>query len=206
MRRVLPWLMFLVMEAVLISLGVWQLQRKDWKEELLAMRARNAALPALPLSSDTQISATMEYRRVKFACAFTAAGQYLVEGFDEAKNIASRRYVKCVSPLNIVVDLGWIAPDARMQSEPAMMVAGRLRFWPEQSSAQALGGIQPVGPKNFAAPVAPFYVQQGDALPQPPPNNHFAYAIQWFIFAGVLCVIFMLFQRWQKLAPRPPGA
>jgi surfeit locus 1 family protein len=207
MRRTIPWLMFVLMEITLISLGMWQLERKEWKEALIAQIARNAEQPAFAFASADQVTPDMEYRRVNFVCAYKLADEYSVDGFDAAKRMAKRRYVKCSAPAHIVVDLGWHANASDVDAATGVIaVAGRIRLWPEQSRAQALGNIKLVGPQNFTAPVASFYVQTGDALPPPPPNNHFAYAVQWFIFAGVLGVIFALFQWWQRLAPKAPGA
>jgi surfeit locus 1 family protein len=207
MRRAIPWLMFVVMEITLLSLGVWQLQRKDWKEALIAQIARNAEQPTFALISTEQVTPDMEYRRVTFDCTYKLSDQYSVDGFDANKQIAKRRYVKCSAPATIVVDLGWSALTSAMAGSAGQIaVAGRVRHWTLPSAAQALGGIELVSPKNFAAPVAAFYVQNGDGLPPPLPNNHFAYAIQWFLFAGVLAVIFALFQRRQKLAPTGSGA
>jgi surfeit locus 1 family protein len=207
MRRAIPWLMFVLMEITLVSLGVWQLQRKDWKEALLAQMARNAEQPAFALSRPDQVTTDMEYARVNFVCAYKLSDQYSVEGFDAAAKIAKRRYIKCSRPAAIVVDLGWhaAAPDV-VGGAALVTVSGRIRHWTAPSAAQALGGIKLVSPKDFTAPVAPFYVQAGDALPPPLPNNHLAYAMQWGLFAGVLAIIFVLFQRRQRLAPPPSGA
>jgi surfeit locus 1 family protein len=207
MRRVIPFIMFLLMEITLISLGVWQLQRKEWKEAILASREKNANLPAFFLSHSNQVTPDMEYRRVNTLCFYRPTDTYSMEGFDEKSAIATRWFVKCSGPSQVVIDLGWGSKTSPLYGGAAIApVSGRIRHWPLQSAAQAMGGIKPISPKNFVAPVAAFYVQSGDTLPPPPANNHFAYAMQWFIFAGVLLVIFTIWARRQRLAPLGSGA
>ena len=67
---------------VLIGLGTWQVQRKAWKEALIAslterLAAPPSALPA-PKSWDTLDAADDEYRRVQFSAQFDYAGDALV--------------------------------------------------------------------------------------------------------------------------------
>jgi len=81
-----PWVTLLIPAvlafAVLIGLGTWQIQRKAWKEGLIAaLNAQLAAPPvALPASSawgrlDRQAE---EYRRVTFRATFDNADEALV--------------------------------------------------------------------------------------------------------------------------------
>ena len=60
--------------AVLVSLGVWQLQRKAWKEGLIATMSQRAVarpidLPA-PAAWDSLMPAADEFRRVKLRAQF----------------------------------------------------------------------------------------------------------------------------------------
>jgi surfeit locus 1 family protein len=59
--------------AILIGLGVWQLQRKDWKEALLASLAQRLSAPpvALPPSRDwAQLGPDDEFLRVTLTATF----------------------------------------------------------------------------------------------------------------------------------------
>ncbi len=68
--------------VVLIALGTWQIQRKAWKEALIAALTERVAAPprALPQAKDWPKldRATDEYRRVKFTASFDNAREALV--------------------------------------------------------------------------------------------------------------------------------
>jgi surfeit locus 1 family protein len=68
--------------AVLIGLGVWQIERKAWKEGLIASLTERLATPpmALPGASDwSQLDrAADEYRHVKFTAVFDNGREALV--------------------------------------------------------------------------------------------------------------------------------
>jgi surfeit locus 1 family protein len=68
--------------VVLIGLGTWQIQRKAWKEALIASLTTQLAAPpvALPASADwpNLDPAHQEYQRVKFSAQFDYADEALV--------------------------------------------------------------------------------------------------------------------------------
>ena len=66
--------------AVLIGLGIWQIQRKAWKENLIAsLTARVAAAPEpLPASWPHLDQTSNEYRRVQFTAEFDHRREALV--------------------------------------------------------------------------------------------------------------------------------
>jgi surfeit locus 1 family protein len=70
--------------AALIALGTWQIQRKAWKEGLIAVLTERLAAPpqVLPAARSwpSLDRAADEYRRVKFAAAFDYADEALVYG------------------------------------------------------------------------------------------------------------------------------
>ena len=55
--------------AILISLGVWQLQRLRWKEDLLRRVAALQTAPARPLEAVLRAGGDLDYVRVRFDCA-----------------------------------------------------------------------------------------------------------------------------------------
>ena len=69
---------------VLIGLGTWQVERKAWKEALIAALTERLAVPpqALPAPATWQNldPASDEYRHVKFAAVFDHAAEALVYG------------------------------------------------------------------------------------------------------------------------------
>ena len=58
----------LVCLAILIGLGVWQLQRLKWKEGLLARVAALQAAPARPLADALKAGGELDFIRVAFDC------------------------------------------------------------------------------------------------------------------------------------------
>ena len=68
--------------AVLIALGTWQIERKAWKEGLIALLTERLAAPsrALPLAADwAKLEPTRdEYRRVRFAATLDNDREALV--------------------------------------------------------------------------------------------------------------------------------
>jgi surfeit locus 1 family protein len=224
MRRAIPLIMFLLMEITLISLGVWQLQRKDWKEALLRQRLVSAQAPLLNLKKNDIANEKIAYRHVVFTCLYDGFSSVVVSGFDEASNIADRNYIVCnfKDAPSLVVRSKWTKHDrAKLVGQPKVTfvsgplllvqtVKGRLLPWPSQSFYDSWVGSgydrQAYWRSKRKMPIASYFVQIGDALPPPPANNHFAYAMQWFIFAGVFLVIFTIWARRQRLAPPGAGA
>jgi surfeit locus 1 family protein len=58
----------LVGVAILIGLGVWQLQRLKWKEDLLARVAALKTAPARPLDQVLKAGGDLDFVRVSFTC------------------------------------------------------------------------------------------------------------------------------------------
>jgi len=70
--------------AVLVALGTWQIERKAWKEELIATLTERLAAPASALPAPSTWpsldQASDEYRRVKFSATFDHGKESLVYG------------------------------------------------------------------------------------------------------------------------------
>jgi surfeit locus 1 family protein len=134
--------------AVLIALGTWQVERKAWKEALIAsLTERLAASPqALPLAKDWPKldRGGNEYRRVKFMARFDNAREALVFAAASAfrPDVTAPGYwvftpARLADGSIVVVNRGFI-PDARRdpKSRPqgqiaeAIEITGALR-WPD---------------------------------------------------------------------------
>ena len=100
--------------TVLVGLGVWQLQRLEWKEGIIADRTARLAQPAVPLA-DVPADGwqTYEMRRV------TAEGRFLHDRSLElaSKSFGGRPGVHIVTPLRladdsgtVLIDRGWAPP------------------------------------------------------------------------------------------------
>ena len=225
MRRILPLIMFLLMEALLISLGVWQLERKAWKEALLADLDAAARRPLLLIASADELAQASLFQRVRVDCVHDALLSKPEEGFDEKSAIARREYLPCrlkggttliartrwqvVSSATEGPKVAFITRDSQL--ERVTTISGRLYPMRRLSFLDRMAGPtidsadywRSAG--KLSGTIAPVLLNEGGTLPPPPANNHFAYAVQWFLFAGVLGVIFALYQWRQRLAPTPPA-
>lgn len=143
----LPGAVVAVAFAALIALGVWQLERKAWKDDLIATLAQRMTAPPAPLPSREQwheIATADEFRRVSVRGQFASAREARV--FSGSAGL--REDVKgpgyfAFAPLRladgsiVVVNRGHVDhrnPDASLKPialpERAVDIAGALR-WPE---------------------------------------------------------------------------
>src|SRR5271168_5337360 len=180
--------------AVLIALGTWQIERKAWKENLIAsLTARLAAppeaLPAPKTWSDLD-RASNEYRRVEFGAEFDYGHEALVYGAASAfrPDVSGPGYwvftpARLADGSVVMVNRGFVPQDlANPAARPGghmngpIQITGTLR-WPDSRSWFSPGDDPAHNlwflrdPASIAAAkglreVAPFYVEQ--EAPAPP--------------------------------------
>ncbi|MGN6569885.1 MAG: SURF1 family protein [Pseudolabrys sp.] len=183
-------LIMLVCLAILIGLGVWQLQRKVWKENLIAaMTSRlNAAPQPLPQDSAATQDAD-EFRRVAFTATFAPGEEALVytPGSALRSDIKGPGYFvfapgKLADGRIVAVDRGFVPLDrkdkatrAQGESNGPVNVVGVLR-WPESRGLftpadDVKGNVWYLRDQTAMAAakkwgtVAPFYVDQEEPVP-----------------------------------------
>ena len=187
-RLIVPALVAIAGLAVLISLGMWQLDRKAWKEDLIASLNRQiaAAPEALPSSSARPglTRGNSEFRRVSLRADFIkdAPPAYVYSGGSPLRaDIKSPGYfvfapARLPDGETIVVNRGYVPMDR--VHEPASGstdIVGYVR-WPEQpswfiSEHDAKGDIWFARDPGAMAqvrgwgPVAPFYIVQESPAP-----------------------------------------
>jgi surfeit locus 1 family protein len=163
----LPTLLVAAAVATMIGLGIWQLQRAEWKEALIAqLDAANASVR--PETRDCR----------------PVAPPIVRAGHNRSQESGYSYIVTCADAAGLTVDLGWSQrPDAIRSILPATRFTGRIV---RRGNAPALLVVDP--------PVAPL---QPSAVPTAAelPNNHRLYAIQWFFFAAAAGVIYVLALR-----------
>lgn len=184
MRRklpILPTLFVMVAVATMIGLGVWQLERLHQKEAMLVRyqaAQASAAEVAWPIAGGDAMQAAL-YHRSKLDCS-SVSGMTTVSGRNATGEAGLAHVAQCRLPNGDVVPvaLGW----SRNPASPGWS-GGRVSGW-----------IAP-GPKLVADPAQAGL--DGNARPDPNdiPNNHLAYAVQWFFFALVALVIYGLALR-----------
>ena len=104
--------------AVLLGLGTWQLQRLEWKRDLIAERDAQLEVPAIALPDPVEAPEVLEFRRVTLSGRFLHAGELHQGGRTHRKQVGFH----LVTPLllddgrTLLVDRGWVPPEKR---EPA---------------------------------------------------------------------------------------
>ncbi|MFC3173535.1 SURF1 family protein [Novosphingobium bradum] len=190
---ILPTLVVLIAVGIMIRLGFWQIDRLHQKEAMLARFAAaetmagevawTAPAPGQD-QADAGLSAANLYRRSTVDCR-SVGGLKSVSGEDDKGHAGYAHVADCVlaDGSHAPVVMGWSqAPQA-----------------PQWGGGVATGMIAP-GPRLVADP--PLAGLAPNARPDPGniPNNHLSYAVQWFAFAGVALVIYVLALR-KRLRP-----
>jgi surfeit locus 1 family protein len=210
----LPAVMTLVMLAILIGLGIWQLQRREWKRAILDQMDAAERSPALAMSD-----APSPFQKVRLEGHLRGDLQALYQF--EIRN--GQPGAQLVVPLEragkptVLVDLGYI-PDSAPHPFPVTDAAVEGFIRPAEQ-AGTFSGTDDLTHRHFytldpavigrtlgVADVAPFILvalapATSGQVPEPshvlprPANDHLSYALTWFGFAVTLSIIFLLYAR-----------
>lgn len=177
---VIPTVLVLLAIGVMIRLGLWQLDRMHEKEVLLARYAAAPAMSAdVPFPQDEKAAEPVLYRHSRVDCR-SVAEPTAKAGHNLQGENGMAHYVTCttVDGGKAQVVLGWSRDPSPVQ-------------W---KGGEVIGTVAP-GPRLVADP--PLAGLQANARPDPSdlPNNHLSYAVQWFLFAAVALVIYLLAVR-----------
>ena len=200
MRRlpIAPTILVAAAVAVMIALGIWQLQRAQWKERMLAELAVAQGQPAVdldPLLGPDMPEAPIAFRRALVSCTARDVEVSARAGRSLQGASGYAFYVPCRPGEpgwagRLQVNAGWSqAPDAVRRLTLPATVAG------------IVGTAEPGQPiiLTAAEPLAPL-VASAPPRVEDIPNNHLAYAGQWFFFALAAAVIYVLALRRRSVA------
>jgi surfeit locus 1 family protein len=214
MKRILATVTVLAACAVLVSLGMWQLQRLDWKRGLLAQIETQAHIDATKVDLASQIGDTANnlnrgYLRGRYARGMDVHIGPQLRGGEIG--------YWTISPLilaggdQVLVNRGWsteknapppagpvrVIGTLRMADGTGKPIAGNVRAWHKLNvtgiaKALELQRVAPLAlfaevsepPENALAPVPALSNMR---------NEHRQYAIFWFTMAGVLFAGFVVF-------------
>lgn len=213
-----PWLFGLcaaLIAAGLVALGVWQLQRRAWKHDLVArVDARLHAAP-VPAPADCANADCDPYRRVFAEGVLRHDRETLVQAVTEA---GAGSWV--LTPLEdadgraILINRGFVPTDRRdPTTRAAGQVTGPVRITGLIRASEPGGAFlranDPAGGRWYSRDVAaiaaargitraaPYFVD-ADATPNPGglplggltvvafPDNHLVYALTWFALAAMV--------------------
>ena len=190
MTRKLPIIPTILVElavAAMIGLGIWQLERRQQKEALLASYAAAAGKPpigwpAIPPKEPLPLFRAATGNCLSVVGFRTAPGQN-VQGEPGFLVIADCR-TGAEGP-GLSVELGWSKNPNAGRDYRNGLVSGIIA--PDSRSRMRLVAATPGPGLQASAPPSP------DSIP----NNHLSYAIQWFLFALIAVVIYVLALRWR---------
>lgn len=196
-RRVplLPTLVVVAAVALMIGLGLWQLQRAKWKDGIVKQYAAAEKLPPIAWPTVQPPEASLPLFRYATGVCLRRIGVRTAPGENRSGEPGYLHIVDCAPGPNgsgMSVEVGWsknpnaavnwnggpvsgiIAPDRRNRMR---LVAASPAPGLEASAAPSLSSIR---------------------------NNHRSYALQWFSFALIASVIYALaLMRRGKRAPTP---
>lgn len=194
-------LMTLLMVPVLIAMGIWQLQRRDWKAQINAELAAAPSLPVLDaaaLNGARASDTSLLYRRASVACTPGSVTPYDIKGGDSADGQSGYLLLVNCTPADpkpaFVVVAGWSQrPDALTKLNVNTTFDGLIIERPYGKDATRPRFM--LIPQQAVPPLAPSRVPTPGDLP----DNHLSYAFQWFGFALVLLTIFGIYvRRWRR--------
>lgn len=202
---IIPTLVVALAVAAMIALGLWQLlDRLPQKEAFLAQLAQNPAKPAMtfPRVPDD----TLLFRKSGLFCLQPLNPQVVGAGASGYRMIVECRTgaegpgakVQLGTTRDPNAKLTWKggqingflshAPDSRS------MIEAQFNRAPQQLMLVAANppqGLSPNGRPDLSSV----------------PNNHLAYAVQWFLFAAIAAIIYVLALRYRgkraEVAPPP---
>ena len=185
---IIPTIIVVAAVAIMVALGMWQLQRMREKQALLGTYAAAANLPPIAWPSMPPKEPLPLFRSATGKCLAvtgfrTAAGQNL-RGEPGYLVIADCR-TGAEGP-GMAVELGWTKDPNAGRDYRGGLVSGMIA--PDRQNRMRL----------VAATAGPGLEPAAPPSPDTIPNNHLSYAVQWFLFAGIALVIYVLALRWRR--------
>lgn len=208
--------------ALLIALGVWQLQRLHWKEGLIARAEAAAALPPVDIERLERADLT-DFRRIVLVCPGLSTAPFV-----ELQSIRDGQAgVRLVSPCRVERLGGWLLVDrgfvpdtvsarpAEGPSERPVTIEAQVRLVPgrggrerpvgdgrlflhrDEAAMAAALGVGPVLASAFATTSSnPDWAALEPSAPPPAfANNHLGYALTWFGLAIALAGVYGAMMR-----------
>ena len=198
--------------AAMIALGVWQLQRREEKLALLALYAGNEHRPAIPMpaSPDDRVL----FRKATALCLHPTDWKR-DSGRDAKGGSGWRAIAQCHGEAGrggaggaFAVQMGVGSDPLRNPAWPGGRLSGYITHAPQHRSL--IGNLFAHGPDELmliADTPLPGLRANPAANLDDVPNNHLAYAVQWFAFAAIAAIIYAI-ALWRgpatMVVPPPP--
>jgi surfeit locus 1 family protein len=221
-RRIPVWASLFTVTgvAILCGLGTWQLQRADWKRDLIAQLDKTYAADPVPatIASITADAATTQDSL--FYSRATITGRYNATSFAIGPRTQDgRNGYHIITPLQlddggtVLVNRGWAMDTAVPAPSSRVTVTGLLRrpekpnmFVPPNNASTHqwysidIPAMATAAQITTAAPLILYAASENPAdrtiayhTARPAlPDNHRNYAFFWFSMAGIMIVIYAL--------------
>lgn len=213
--------------VMLLALGVWQLERRAWKHDLIHKIETRLQDAAMPLPQDFADPALFDYRRVWV----TGTLRHDKEMHRAARDQYGRFGYHVLTPMvteagqNLLIDRGFVPPekkppDSRAEGQisgpatitgvarvppgrgwltPANRPDENFWLWIDLPSMASFAGVAAFQPVMIEADATPNQggYPIGGQTRTDFPDNHLIYAVTWFSLALALAVIFFL-AHWRR--------
>ncbi len=225
-----PLIAYLCLLPLLLTLGIWQLNRAEEKRALLKLQAQRQTSEVLELSAiQPENLESWRYKSVRAIGHYDGNHQFLLD--NQVNNGRAGYFVLTPFKLKenskaVLVNRGWIPlgksrtdlPDIRVEPDETT-VSGRINHFPQVGLKLAGAEIPAKGwpavvqvidikvlSKQLDYPLFDFQIELDKTSAygftrewqQPTvmtPEKHTAYAVQWFLLALTLTVLFVKYGR-----------
>lgn len=189
-----PTLVVAAAVAVMIGLGIWQLQRAQWKDRLLAQYGQAHNLPPISWPAMPPRSDQLPLFRHATGVCLRPVGKRAVAGRNRAGESGYAIIVDCMTGAEgpgMSVEVGWSKdPNAKVNwsgGPVSGIIAPDKRTVMRLVAATPPPGLQPSAPPAIESI----------------PANHRLYAATWFSFAVIALIIYGLAVRKRLREERP---
>ena len=190
---VVPTIVVAAAVAVMIALGIWQLQRAQWKERLLAQYSQADRLPPISWPTVPQRSEQLPLFRHATGVCLRPVGRRSVAGQNASGEPGYVHVIDCSTGAEgpgMSVEVGWSKDPNAAINWGGGPVSGVIA--PDRRSRMRLvAGTAPPGLQPSARPSIASIS-----------NNHRGYALTWFSFAALALLIYGLAVR-KRLKEEP---
>ena len=181
----IPTIVVITAVAIMISLGVWQIQRAKWKEALLARYVQAERLPPITWPTEPLRDDQLPLFRQATGVCLRPVGKRAIAGENVAGETGYVQIIDCVTGAEgpgMSVEVGWSKdPNAKVNWSGGP-VSGTIvpdrRSRMRLVAASAPPGLQPSRPPEISS-VSPIT-----------PAGHRGYAATWFSLAAIALIIY----------------
>ncbi|MBH5322083.1 SURF1 family protein [Aurantiacibacter sediminis] len=191
---IIPTIIVLAAACVMVALGVWQLGRADEKNALIA--EFESASEQAPVQLSEQSLDGLLYRTVEYSCTNPTEWNAIAGRSDTGRTGYSQQFL-----------CGVLSVEGTSEAAQAPEIYAVVGWSPgpnepDWSGGNITGVLTQLGDDYRITLAEPVNGLEASAAPDPSdmPNNHLAYAGQWFFFALTALLIygFALRKRWRE--------